>query len=910
MLITDKNKLKEYYSGNRIWQGIPSIEVTKKGRIFSTFYSGGTKEEIGNYAVVIMSDNGVDFGEPIAVAYLENHRCYDSCLWIDPLGRLWFTWAVAPGQMVYASVCDDPDSDNPVWSDVFKIGGEIMMNKPIVLTTGEWLFPTAVWKDTVHVLDKEYNSADDDRRAFAYKTVDNGENFEKLGGVDMPERCFDEHMLLELNDGTIAMYVRTFYGIGVSYSHDRGRTWTEGVNSGIKGPCSRFFIRRLKSGRILLVNHLGFEGRNNLAAMLSEDEGKTWKYSLMLDERKDVSYPDGKEADDGYIYITYDRERGAFLGSLEEAGKCAREILMAKITEEDIIAGKLVNKDSKLKCIISKLREYTGNNKNPFMELDKFDDEHLAEYLLDKNPGEIMRILFEHYGINCINMHKVDCEKLDTIADLIKENKHTKNDIKDMIALIRSASGNNKETHPLVERIKKLSENDELSVSEIAEEIGVSKYYMTHLFKKTTGITITDYRNENKISRAKKLLINSNMKITDIAHECGFGNASYFSEVFTSSEKVSPSRYRQLLKNSRENDKNAILSSMLPCIELLSNPDIEFSGHDYNTYPVEMPDDEFGFLHEAAIIEYHDKLFAAWYNNQAIELQGRTPIRFSISDDEGKTWSQPEIVADDKSGEILFCPPVFCVDDDTLYMFMNRMVAPDHIHSLDLYKYNEKENRFDMLWSRPVPFKLNTNTYTLNNGKLMIVGRIAELDKFPNTPAVLISDNGKADTEWRLVKIQENGDLPDGSKFIHPEGSAIIDGDRVYVFERNDEREVPIMYISEDNGETWSRPYTHDIPFTSSKIYSGTLSNGVNYLTGNVQGTREKLAIYFSEPGSMKFNKAVMLQDSYSEKLGFGHLWHYPVAHEYNGKLFIIYTVNTGKDYFLKRGAVVTVIDR
>ncbi len=45
--------------------------------------------------------------------------------------------------------------------------------------------------------------------------------------------------------------------------------------------------------------------------MLSEDDGATWKYSLMIDERDDVSYPDAKEADDGYIYITYDRERGS-----------------------------------------------------------------------------------------------------------------------------------------------------------------------------------------------------------------------------------------------------------------------------------------------------------------------------------------------------------------------------------------------------------------------------------------------------------------------------------------------------------------------------------------------------------------------------------------------------------------------
>lgn len=61
MFITDKNKLKEYGKEYRLWQGIPGIEVTKKGRIFSTFYSGGVMEEIGNYAVLLKSDDGVNF---------------------------------------------------------------------------------------------------------------------------------------------------------------------------------------------------------------------------------------------------------------------------------------------------------------------------------------------------------------------------------------------------------------------------------------------------------------------------------------------------------------------------------------------------------------------------------------------------------------------------------------------------------------------------------------------------------------------------------------------------------------------------------------------------------------------------------------------------------------------------------
>ena len=122
--------------------------------------------------------------------------------------------------------------------------------------------------------------------------------------------------------------------------------------SGHTGPNSRIHIRRLKSGRILLINHVnptyqtnpkGWNTRNNLMAMLSEDDGKTWRGGLMLDTRDRVSYPDGTEDDEGYIRIIYDRERFA-----------DREILMAVFTEEDILEGRLVSEKSRLKVLVSK----------------------------------------------------------------------------------------------------------------------------------------------------------------------------------------------------------------------------------------------------------------------------------------------------------------------------------------------------------------------------------------------------------------------------------------------------------------------------------------------------------------------------------------------------------------------------
>ncbi len=362
------------------------------------------------------------------------------------------------------------------------------------------------------------------------------------------------------------------------------------------------------------------------------------------------------------------------------------------------------------------------------------------------------------------------------------------------------------------------------------------------------------------------------------------------------------------MPKATEQDK--ILFSKMDYIELTDNSVIKNIAKNkaVKSYSVTVPNEEFSFLHEAAVIEFNGKLFAAWYNNQKFELNGRTPIRFSTSIDSGKSWTEPKIVADDKSGTILYCPPVFGVQSGKLYMFLNQMIKPDHMHSLDLYIYDETKDNFKMLWSRPIPFKLNTNVYTLPSGKLMLVGRVGELDNLPTIPAIMLSDNGKIDTEWRLIKLQENDLLPDGEKFIFPETSAIVMDENIYVFCRNDRRNVPILYISKDGGETWSKPLVHNIPLLSSKIYSGTLDDGRNYVIGNINDGRKQLAIFFTKPNSMKFDKGILLQNNYNEQLKLGYTWHYPCAHEADGKLYIIYTVCYDETN-LKRGAVISVID-
>lgn len=360
---------KRFQDDYRRWQGIPSIEVTGQGRIFINFYTGQDAEVGGNIMVLCTSDDGGEnFHSCTTVVEHPDPECriYDPNLWIDPHGRLWMSYTQARGfndgrSGVWMTICEDPDADILSWSAPRRIANGIMMNKPLVISNGDWLFPCAIWCDKSGSVPTERHGLENEQYSNVYVSSDEGKTIQLRGHAEIPNRSFDEHMIVEKEDGKLWMLVRTFDGIGESYSEDHGYTWTTGRKSHIDGPCSRFFIRRLKSGRLLMINHYHFEqridlddimsqgnvkswkGRSHLTAMLSEDDGKTWPYTLLLDERNEVSYPDAKEAEDGYIYITYDWERVK-----------QREILMAKITEEDILKGRLESPLGKLRVLVNK----------------------------------------------------------------------------------------------------------------------------------------------------------------------------------------------------------------------------------------------------------------------------------------------------------------------------------------------------------------------------------------------------------------------------------------------------------------------------------------------------------------------------------------------------------------------------
>ena len=521
----------------------------------------------------------------------------------------------------------------------------------------------------------------------------------------------------------------------------------------------------------------------------------------------------------------------------------------------------------------------------------------LAKFLTENIEKEnIISEVFKLFSVDCITRCQFEPTVLDNLIKEFNENDECDISIlEEIITFIKGEQKNAKNReNELFLNIKDYIDRtymQDISIEQIAADLHISYYYMCHIFKDKFNISINSYRTKKRLENAMMLLVKSDDKISDIAIVSGYNNLSYFTETFTKQIGVSPTFFREQNKDvcfHQFYDFDDMLMATRIGNKNFLDKDVEEITQDIVAVPVCVPDDNFKFLHEAAIIEYHGVLYASWYHCLEKELQGYTPICGKRSFDCGKTWTDLEIICDDKSEKMMYCPPVYGICDDKLYMLVNQMVAPDHIHSLDLYVFNTERDKFELLWSKPVPFKLNTNVVALPNGKLMLPGRIGELDGFPNTPAVLVSDSGKIDAEWRPVKIAQNGILPGGAELVHPEISVICAEDILYVFCRDDKRNVPLVYISNDYGETWSDVYAHDIPCVSSKIYCGTLKDGRHYLVANTDKfNRNKLSVYFTEDKSIKFSKRF---DIYDTDIDMWGAMHYPAACEYDGYLYIIAT--------------------
>lgn len=86
----------------------------------------------------------------------------------------------------------------------------------------------------------------------------------------------------------------------------------------------------------------------------------------------------------------------------------------------------------------------------------------------------------------------------------------------------------------------------ELSVTELAQVVGMSQYYFSKLFKMSTGITPHQYVMRQRVERAQELLRETRTPLAEIATQVGFETQSHFTSVFRRLVGATPKHYREM----------------------------------------------------------------------------------------------------------------------------------------------------------------------------------------------------------------------------------------------------------------------------------------------------------------------------------------------------------------------------
>ena len=98
--------------------------------------------------------------------------------------------------------------------------------------------------------------------------------------------------------------------------------------------------------------------------------------------------------------------------------------------------------------------------------------------------------------------------------------------------------------------IEMLENDSEKSMEEIAQACGVSEGYFRKLFREYSGDNPMEFRQKHRVEKAKQLLVLDNLSVSQIAHELGFSDIYHFSKTFKKYSGMSPLEYVKKAKDT------------------------------------------------------------------------------------------------------------------------------------------------------------------------------------------------------------------------------------------------------------------------------------------------------------------------------------------------------------------------
>lgn len=376
----------------RIFQGCPQVEITDGGRLWATWFASNVQAERAPYhddqfSVISTSADGGKTWKEVFVFEpgLLGGGASDPLLWKDPKGNIRFigvrNWDFKGKEDEFSTsawefTMLEPENEYTAWSAPRLLGNKNMsIMKPLIFPDGTIMRPMDDF--SFHPF---ADNPDKVRIRFLKEDVDGSPIFISEFPADA-DASFAEQMPIIREDGSLFTFYRAVRGQKYAESFDGGKTWKLGgyyhMQFSINTKC---ILKRLPSGRVLLVandvqmreedgqsifyytdeggNRRDLEkperGRTRMTAYLSDDDGQSFTHKMLLCDEGQISYPSATLGKDGSIYIVYDQGRG-IIGQ--------HTIFLSRITEEDILAGKLVNDESFLNNIVSRPSDQGGGRR-------------------------------------------------------------------------------------------------------------------------------------------------------------------------------------------------------------------------------------------------------------------------------------------------------------------------------------------------------------------------------------------------------------------------------------------------------------------------------------------------------------------------------------------------------------------
>jgi predicted neuraminidase len=327
----------------------PGIAELPNGDLIVSWYRGSGERSADDVAVFgsRLRRGQTQWSEAFLMADTPGFPDCNTCLMVDGRGRLWLFWPVVLANswescLTHYQVADDPTGQGPPkWThrgivllkpadfreetlklldgelaslgrplteretaqvELFRtrLGDKLYQRlgwqprcKPTVLPSGRILLP--LYSDT---FDMSIVAVSDDQGASWYAS----RPLIGFGNI--------QPTVLRRNDGTLVAYMRDNgrrQRIRVSESRDDGLTWGPVGESDLPNPGSGLDGVRLADGHWVLVYNDTMRGRHSLAVSLSDDEGRTWKWTRHLEQGPSGSYhyPAVIQARDGLLHVVY-----------------------------------------------------------------------------------------------------------------------------------------------------------------------------------------------------------------------------------------------------------------------------------------------------------------------------------------------------------------------------------------------------------------------------------------------------------------------------------------------------------------------------------------------------------------------------------------------------------------------------